>query len=259
MLRKVRELLGYAIRAVDGSVGQVDDFFLDDETWVIRYLVADLGNWLPGRKVLISPITLEQPDWEQQIFPVNLTKDQIQNSPHIDTDKPISRQQETALFEYYQWPTYWSDVSPIAAGRAGMPSEAYLQATARAKAEEKIEENVAKRMMIKEQFGDPNLRSTKQLLTFYLQTTDGQLGHVEDFLVDDEHWILPYLVADLRNWLPDKNVLIAAQWIGRVTWTSSEIHVDLSRKIIEDAPAYDPSILVSQAYETKLFDYYNQD
>lgn len=211
MLRKVKDLIKYSIHTLDDSIAQVDDFLLDDETWVIRYLVVDLGNWLSERKVLISPFALKQPDWEGSLFPVNLTQDQIKNSPHIITDKPISRQQETALFDYYGWPTYWSDVSPIAAGRAGMQPEAYLQAMAQAKVAEKIEENVAKRMMTREKLSDPNLRSANQLVSFYLQTDDGQLGHVEDFLVDDEHWIIPYLVADLRNWLPDKKVLIPAQ------------------------------------------------
>ena len=88
-------------------------FFFDDKTWAIRYLVVDTGTWLPDRQVLISPIALGQPDWEGQFFPVKLTTEQVRNSPDIDTDKPVSRQQETRLHTYYDWPVYWSGGIPL--------------------------------------------------------------------------------------------------------------------------------------------------
>src|SRR5262247_2160585 len=113
MLRSLEELHGYTIHATDGDIGTVYAFFFDDKTWAIRYLVVDTGNWLPDRQVLISPIALGQPDWEGQFFSVKLTTEQVRNSPDIDTDKPVSRQQETLLHTYYDWPTYWSGGIPL--------------------------------------------------------------------------------------------------------------------------------------------------
>jgi hypothetical protein len=107
MLRTVRDLQGYAIRATDGVIGEVADFFFDDEDWVIRYLVVDAGTWLRGRHVLISPVAIGHPDWMAQLLPVSITKDQVKNSPDIDTRKPVSRQHETEHLGYYGYPFYW--------------------------------------------------------------------------------------------------------------------------------------------------------
>ena len=94
MMRNVNDLRGYAIRATDGVIGTVVDFYFDDQDWGIRYLVVDTGNWLSGRKVLISPLALGLPDWMIRELPVSLTKSQVKRSPDIDTKKPVSRQHE---------------------------------------------------------------------------------------------------------------------------------------------------------------------
>src|SRR3954464_11269821 len=101
MMRKVRDLRGYAIRATDGDIGTVHDFYFDDEHWGIRYLVVDTGTWLSGRKVLISPMAIGSPDWIIQQLPVSLTKAQVTRSPDIDTRKPVSRQHEAEYSRYY--------------------------------------------------------------------------------------------------------------------------------------------------------------
>jgi hypothetical protein len=107
MLRSIADLTGYAIRTIDADIGQVSDFYFDDETWTIHYLVVDTGNWLPGRQVLISRPALGQPDWETQQFPVGLSRQQVKDSPDIDLARPVSRQQELERHAYYHWPIYW--------------------------------------------------------------------------------------------------------------------------------------------------------
>ena len=102
MLRNVKDLRGYAIRATDGVIGHVDDFYFDDEAWAIRYLVVETGRWLPDRQVLISPISIGHPDWSAQLLPVSLTKAQVKGSPDIDTKKPVSRQRE-ATYHRLLW------------------------------------------------------------------------------------------------------------------------------------------------------------
>src|ERR1051326_3105996 len=122
MRRNLKELIAYSVQATDDKIGKVDDFYFDDERWTVRYMVVNTGHWLPGRKVLISPVSLLQPDWETKTFPVNLTKEQVRKSPDINTAKPVSRQQEAELHKYYAWPAYWGIPSYPVAGYGIAPA-----------------------------------------------------------------------------------------------------------------------------------------
>src|SRR5664279_428506 len=107
MLRSMNDLEDCVIHATDGSIGQVKDLYFDDKAWVIRYLVVDTGSWLSSRNVLISPIAIGHPNWTEKVLPVSITKEQVKNSPSIDTDKPVSRQHEMRYLGYYGYPLYW--------------------------------------------------------------------------------------------------------------------------------------------------------
>lgn len=245
MLRSVKELQGYAIRAIDGDIGKVHDFYFDDQSWLIRYLVVDTGNWLPGRRVLISPYALGQPDWGAQVFPVELSKEQVENSPHVETDKPVSRQMEENLHTYYGWTPYWRTGAP--AFGLGAAAAARLVAEAERARERSKKLN-----------DDPHLRSTREVIGYHIQATDGEIGHVEDLIVDDEHWTLHYLVVNTRNWLPGRKVLVAPAWAQKVNWAEKQIYVDLTQEAIRNSPEFDPRAPVNQAYEIRLYDYYGR-
>lgn len=101
MLRNVKEMKGYTIHATDGDIGDVSDFYFDDHDWVVRYLVVDTGNWLTGWRVLIAPFAFREADWRTEKILVSLTRDQVRNSPDVDTAKPISRQHEIEFAQYY--------------------------------------------------------------------------------------------------------------------------------------------------------------
>jgi hypothetical protein len=249
MLRSLKELRGYTIHATDGDIGKAQDFYFDDEDWVLRYLVVDTGGWLSGRRVLISPVALGQPDWEAHRFPVRLTKAQVENSPDIDTDKPVSRQQESTLHAYYRWPMYWAHShSPlISAGTPlVMPPEVLHPETAE---EETSEE---------EDRGDAHLRSSREVMGYDIHARDGEIGHVEDLIVDDSTWDIRYLVVATRNMLPGKKVLVSPQWIERVSWEASEVYMDLAQESIRRHPEYDPSEPVNRAYEERLYDFHGR-
>jgi hypothetical protein len=267
MLRSIKELNGYTITALDDEpVGTVHDFYFDDHQWVIRYLVVDTGTWLPGRKVLISPVSLGRPDWNgHHSFPVNLTKEQIKNSPDIDTDKPIERQQEAHLIDYYQWPAYWA--GPSTWGMGMQPFIAYggivrpSDPTGAVNTPGPItsdQEAVLEKAYTQERTGDPHLRSADEVINYYIEASDGDVGHVEDFLVDDQSWTIRYMVVDTRNWLPGKKVLVAIQWIKEITWAESRVYVDLSRARIKNSPEYDPAAPLNRAYEAELHDHYDR-
>src|SRR5450432_4571536 len=108
MLQNINEIYGNKIAALDGDVGQVKDFYFDDKTWVIRYVVADTGSWLTGRLILLSPHAFASLDPYEKIVHVKLHKKQIENSPPIESHKPVSRQYEIDYYQYYGWPAYWN-------------------------------------------------------------------------------------------------------------------------------------------------------
>lgn len=240
MLRSVKSLIGYKIGATDDAIGSVDNFFFHDSSWIIRYLVVDTGNWLPGRKVLISPVAVEQPVTEVKMLPVSLTKEQVKNSPDINIDKPISRQAEIELYKHYDWTPYWTAgglAAPITEPASGKKKQAAVAAKEKA---------------------DPSLRDTQEVIGYHIHAIDGDIGHIEDFILEDENWIIRYLVVDTRNWLPGRSVLISPQWIEKISWSDSKVWIDLLKDQIKNSPKYDPSAPINQEYEARLYDFYGR-
>jgi uncharacterized protein YrrD len=241
MLIKAKSLQGYTLKSLDGDIGKVQEFYFDDRYWAIRYLVADSGNWLMGRQVLISPYALGAASKEEQHLAIQLTKKQIEESPDLSTDKPVSKQFEESYYGYYGWPTYW-----------GAPNMwgvyPYL-------AHDRTE--WLKSIGVEEGW-DPSLRSTHEVSGYHIQATDGEVGHVEDFIIDDETWAIRYLVIDTRNWLPGRKVLVSPKWIERVSWSDSKVFFNISRESIKQAPEYTEASLVTRDYETRLHRHYDR-
>jgi len=217
MLNKAKTLKSYKLHSLDGEIGKVNEFYFDDHHWTIRYLIADTGNWLTGRQVFISPHALVAVNKEEQYITINLTKKQIEDSPSLDNDKPVSREFEEAYYGYYEWPMYWDS-----------------------------------------QF-DPHLRSTYDVSSYDIQATDGEIGHVEDFIIDDETWTIRYLIIDTRNWWPGKKVLVSPQWIERVSWDESKVSVNLLCETIKQSPEYTEESLITRDYEIGLHRHYNRE
>lgn len=243
MLLSIRHLSSFTIEAEDGNIGQVYSFLFDDRTWAIRYLVVDTGKWLPGRKVLIVPSAFGRPVGWLRVFPVELTREKIRQSPDIDTDRPVSRQQEAELHSYYNWASYWGGtaweptVSPYAAERSA--------------------EDLAGRTSEQEQASE-HLRSTREVIDYRIHAEDGYIGHVDDFIVNVEDWVIRYLVADTGKWLPGRKVLLPPEWVKEISWGAAEIFVDVSRKTVADSPEFDPTAPVNREYEVQLYDYYGR-
>jgi hypothetical protein len=246
MLRSVNNLIGYSIKALDGELGKVNEFFFDDFTWSIRYLVVDTGNWLSERKVLIPHRALGITDWNSKIFHVKLTMDQVRKSPDIDTKKTVSRQHEEKLFEHYAFPIYWGDgfyPSPL-----GM-----VPLTPMIDMNKGVVENDSAKQKKHE---DPHLRSTMVVKGYYIHANDGEIGHVADFIIDDDKWNLCYFMVDTHNWLPGRKVLIMPSWIDHIDWGESKVYVDVSREFIKNSPEFDTTQPISKDYETELLNFY---
>ena len=260
MLRSLNKITGYTIiDAAHEPVGQANDFYFDNKTWTVRYLVVDTGVWLPGRKVLIAPTALGQPDWGGGVsFPINLTKEEIENSPPVDTDKPVSRQVEMDVVSYHDWPAYWEDVSFMEAGMVGMNPAGYLSRMNQASSEEQAQVAELEELARTETVTEPYLRSVNEVIGYYIQARDGDIGHVEDFIVETETWAVQYMIIDTGNWLPGKKVLIAPHWVQAIDWNETKVFIDLTQHTIEKSPEYDPSEPVNRDYENRLFDYYGR-
>jgi hypothetical protein len=221
----------------------VVNFLVDDERWIVRYLVVQAGG-SHGRMVLISPVSFRQADWSTQRFNLALTMDKVKDSPHIDVDKPVSRQHERDYFRYYGYPYYWGY-----SGLWGMG--AYPALLAQGRWNDGPDEPA----------GEPNdehLRSAREIRGYHIQGSDGAIGHVEDFIVDDESWEIHYLVIDTSNWWIGKKVLVAPQWASSVSWAEKKVHVELSRQAIKESPEWNANAAINREYEKSLYDYYGR-
>jgi hypothetical protein len=244
MLINSKELKGLSVRAEDGELGTIQEFYFDDNTWVVRYLIVGTGGWLGGRSVLISPISVLNSDWQARQINVALTKKQVESSPNIDMHKPISRQNESAYLGYYGYPTYWG--GPLMWGPASYPTQLLMADPA---------EVAADAVSVS---SDSHLRSSDVVTGYHIAAADGGIGHVDAFLVDDESWAIRYVEVATRDWWPGKKVLISPAWIERVSWLESDVRVGLTREAIRSAPEYLDTAPVSREYEYQLYIHYGQ-
>ncbi len=243
MLRLMKEIQGYKIEALDGILGSAYDFFFDDRNWTLRYLVIDTGQWLPGKLVLIYTGALDLPNWAERRFPVRVTKAEIEKSPQVDEDKPISRQKEIELFQHYDWGVpYWA---PAPGAFPTTVSPPLVELGESAPEEESAE-------------GDSHLRSFREVNGYHIEAEDGKTGHVEDFIVDDEEWIVRYMVVKTRNWLPSKKVIISTEWVEDIIWNEREIRVDLTTTQLKNSPTFDPTAPVNREYERRVYDFHGR-
>jgi len=238
MLRSINSLKGYKLLATDGDIGTVKDVYFDDVVWATQYLVVDTGRWLSDRRVLIPRLMLGEPNWEARMIPVNMTKEAIEKSPPMSAHEPVSRQHETELHRYLDIEAYWMRLPGGARPIAVPPPK------------------VSERESSHEETYDPHLRSCGEVTGYHIEANNGDIGHVEDFLVDDESWLIRYLVVDTRNWLPGRRVLVGATWLRSVSWEDAKVFVALDRDEIRESPRYHPSQPVGKAYEDALMTHY---
>lgn len=256
MLQTLKDFEKCAIGANDGDIGHVKDLYFDDAAWVIRYLIVNTGSWLASREVLISPVSIQKPDWAAYRLQAAVSRDQVKESPDIDTDKPVTRQHELQYLGYFGYPTYWGGAGlwgggmlPIdmIPGRAELPlgTAARERAIAGAEAER-----------VRHRGDNPHLRSCNAVVGYDIHASDGEVGHVDGFLIDDETWAIRYLVVNTSNWWLGHKVLIAPQWIGGVHWSDQSVTVNLSREAVKAAPAYDASAYLDRRREASLYAHY---
>ena len=244
MLIKVKSLKGYKLHSLDGEIGKIKEFYFDDRHWTIRYLVVDTGSWLVDRQVLISPYTLIGVNKVEKYISINLTKKQIEDSPSLGYATPVSRQFERSYYDYYGWPIYWGGAYMWGTSPYFVPTPMFIPV-------------LRKEPLIQERALDYHLHSTNDVSSYDIQARDGEIGHVDDFIIDDETWAIRYMVVDTQKWLPGRKVLISPRWIDHVNWENEKVVICHTRESIKLSPEYTDESLLTREYETGLHENYN--
>ena len=229
MLQSINQLYGNTLGAADGEIGHVKDFYFDDQGWAVRYVVAETGNWLTGRQVLISPHAFCHIPQAGKTMPVTLTRKQIESSPSIVTHKPVSRQYEEDYHRYYGWPYYWEGDGLWGGMRSfpvlELPPGFSNSATAAP-------------ILPKPSRGDVHLRSTQAVNGYQFQASDGIIGHVCDFLMDDKTWAINQLVIKIGPRFSGKKVQIPVSSVRDISYPESMVFVNLTTEAVEKSPEY---------------------
>jgi hypothetical protein len=208
MLHRLETLWDASVIATGGEIGHVCNFLFDDQSWMIRYAVVDVRTWLSRHDVLIAVAAMDQPDWTKKTFRVHLTKEQVRHSPDVDSRKPVSRQQEIAMKEYYGWPAYWH------VGTAELPSGP-LPATGREFPVDTKE--------------DPHLRSAEAVSRYEVWAEDGDIGRLDDFIVDQKSWHIGYLEVEAGDRFHSRSVLIPTRWVKSISWADHRVYLHHSQ------------------------------
>jgi uncharacterized protein YrrD len=236
MLRSFKQFKGYAIEAVDDRIGSVKDVYFDDQQHTVRYLIVDTGGWLTGRRVLIPPPAVKGVDEQQRTVHVSLTRKQVEDSPSIDEDKPVSRQHEADVFGYYGYPVYWT--GPYLWGVGAFPMLGAGAAhppvyPANPSAGPEVLPPAAEE---RDEHADTHLRSAEEVIGYTVGATDGELGHIADFLIDDRDWSVRQIVVDTAKWWAGKHVPISVESIETISWGDRTVFVKLTREQIREQP-----------------------
>lgn len=220
MLQNTKDLYGHKLAALDGKIGHVKDFYFDDKIWVIRYLVADTGSWLTGRLVLLSPHAFGNWDQFEQTLHLKLPIKKIEDSPSIESHKPVSRQNEIDYHRYYGWPAYWNGGAIWGLGGSPLvlpPSKETLKANHNHHQE------------------DMHLQSSRAITGYQIEAGNETIGHVSGFLVDDRNWTIHKLVVKSGHWYSGQEILVSPHKVERISCTESKVYINLTKSDIQGA------------------------
>lgn len=243
MKRSINKLTSYKVETKDGKKGKIKDFLFDEKFWIIRYLEADFGKFFEDKRVLIPRIFLKYPEWDGKNFPLEVEEENIKNCPDISSRKPVSREYEKLLSDYYGISYYWPYGYTAPVGTSMFPSRPFS-----------IPEQKQGKVDV-----ESSLRSFDEVKGYHIRGKDGTIGHVEDLLVDDIDWQIVYLIVDTSNWLPwSKKVILSIEWLDEINYPDAEVSISLKKDTIKNAPEYDPESELGLEIEKGIYDFYSR-
>ncbi len=249
MLRTIKELSGYTVRTLDGDLGKVETFYFDDNAWMIRYLAVRIPHDAKDRRILISPVSITGIEPREKQVNTGLTYEMILSSPMINEDVVVSREEEIALHDYFQWPYYWDE--------GDVPNTLPGDLTAVPLVEMALD--VEDQITSEDNQNKPHLRETSAIEDYVIQARDGEVGSVDDLIIEDQTWKIQYFIVNTGSFLSNRKVLLAPQWIQRISYAESAVIVDLKVGTIRNSPEYDPSLPLDHEYQARLSIFYNQN
>ncbi|HEX8949328.1 MAG TPA: PRC-barrel domain-containing protein [Dissulfurispiraceae bacterium] len=244
-LRGLQSVAGYAVIAKDGEVGAVEEFLFDDREWAIRFIVVRTGDWLPGKKVLLPPSVLEEPDWELPKLHITIERAQLARGPILGAHEPASRMFQIDLYKHFGWAPFWLEEEYF-----NVPLHPSEVSSGLSRDQEKAD--------------DPHLLSTADTIEYRVEALNGDVGHPEDFVMDEDDWIIYYFAValDRSENVPEeetaKSVLIATEWVQKTAKEAGRVYLELDRDAVLRSPAYDPALPVDREYELELYDHYGR-
>ncbi len=251
MMQVISVLKGFALEASDGPIGTVVDFLFDDASWRVRWLVVDCGTWLPGRKVLVHPSAVSLSALERQQLSVAITKGQVEQSPELAEDRPVSQQMESQLYTHYGWDPDWD--GPYLRETPGAIAWPYMAPPYFGLG---LDNGAAQGGSARLQGTDPHVRSVNEVIGYHLHAVDGEIGHIENFMIDDADWSIHYLVVDTRNWWFGKRVLISPLAVKSIEWVDRHVELAVPRELVKSSPPWDPLVAFTQVYAKRLHQHY---
>jgi uncharacterized protein YrrD len=261
MLNELSSLKGFGLQGNDGTLGTVADFLFDDSTWKVRWLVADDGGWLTGRKFLIHPSAVVSVEPAIKGFTVALTKEQVKSSPEILEDRPVSQQMQNDLYDYYGWSPLWSGGMFGGGVYGGMSGIAMPVAApglfGNGNAREAVHGDRRDAATLEE--GDPHLRSFAEVTGYHVQATDGDIGHVQDLLVDEASWTIGYFLVDTSNWWFGQHVLVSPSSVKEVDWSERHVRLEITRERVKSSPSWRPGQDLDDDLQRRLHTHYNSN
>jgi hypothetical protein len=205
MFCHLRTLADALVITRDGDQKPIRNFLFDDRSWSIRFLVVDVGSWFARRLVVIPTTVVDEPDWAKKVVAAHLTKDQLLKSPNVDSAKPVSRQQQLALNELFGWADFaydWCIPRALVPAQRGFPVHTQ---------------------------DDPHLRSTLDLTGYQVWATDGYLGRLEDFVLEQASWHINYLMVKVGDWVLNREQFVSTLSVRAISWADHRVTLDRRR------------------------------
>jgi uncharacterized protein YrrD len=248
MLLATSAVKGYSIEAQDGVIGTVKDMLFDDRTWQIKWLVIDTGSWLVDRKVLLHPSAIASFDFRGKRLKTTLTKIQVEESPDLKSDQPVSRLHESNTYDYYGWDPLWGNsmYGSTLGGQLVLPPLYFGSKQHNDEPGHETPDNVA----------ESHVRSFHEITGYHIQATDGDMGHVDNLLFDNEQWGVRYLIVDTGNWWMGKKVLISPFAVTSIAWSDRTISIDVNQAQVKASPEWDPNTAEMEDHQHRLHAHY---
>lgn len=242
MLHKMQDLIGFRICAADGHIGRVQDLYFDDQQWTVRYLVISIGSWLAERQILLSSALIKEPDWSGNALRVLLTIKQIEKSPTIRSEQALANLDDQKDGNKHPRPASWQQnqaLSPVVnmnAGLLAMATTPIAWPAETTSAHHMYARNCDKLGTFSHLPGAPHLHSAHAMFNDTMQVIDGELGHVEDLLINETDWRIHYLLVRTHNCWPDRQVLVSPRSIKPANWPASQVVVNRTYAQIKNNP-----------------------